>query len=54
MWGTPQGMAYLATGQHDMRKWINSLVLAVADTLGLDPVSPRLQAILSYQHGRDE
>ena len=47
-------MVDLATGQHDMRKSINGLALVVADTLGLDPVSPRLQAILSYQHGRDE
>jgi hypothetical protein len=40
MWGTPQGMVYLATGHHDMRKSINGLALVVADTLGLDPVSP--------------
>ena len=37
MWGTPQGMVYLATGHHDMRKSINGLALVVADTLGLDP-----------------
>lgn len=40
MWGTPPGMVYLATGHHDMRKSINGLALVVADTLGLDPVSP--------------
>ncbi|WP_147383934.1 IS66 family insertion sequence element accessory protein TnpB [Noviherbaspirillum sedimenti] len=40
MWGTPQGSVYLATGHHDMRKSINGLALVVADTLGLDPVSP--------------
>ena len=40
MWGTPQGMVYLATGHHDMRKSINGLALVVAETLGLDPVSP--------------
>jgi hypothetical protein len=27
MWGTPQGMVYLATGHHDMRKSINGLAL---------------------------
>lgn len=40
MWGTPQGMVYLATGHHDMRKSINGLALVVAETLGLAPVSP--------------
>ena len=38
MWSTPQGMVYLATGHHDMRKSINGLALAVSDTLELDPV----------------
>ena len=38
MWGTPQGMVYLATGHHDMRKSINGLALVVTDTLGIDPV----------------
>ena len=40
MWSTPQGMVYLATGHHDMRKSINGLALVVDETLGLDPVSP--------------
>jgi hypothetical protein len=40
MWGTPQGMVYLATGHHDMRKSINGLALVVADTLELDPTGP--------------
>lgn len=38
MWGTPQGMVYLATGHHDMRKSINGLALVVAETLELDPM----------------
>ena len=32
MWDTPQGMVYLATGHHDMRKSINGLALVVAET----------------------
>lgn len=39
MWNSPQGMVYLATGHHDMRKSINGLALIVAETLALDPVS---------------
>lgn len=38
MWGTPQGMVYLATGHHEMRKPINGLELVVAETLRLDSV----------------
>lgn len=34
-------MVYPATDHHDMRKSINALALVVADTLNLDPVSPR-------------
>ena len=38
MWGTSQGMVYLATGNHDMRKSINELALVVAEALGYDAV----------------
>jgi hypothetical protein len=40
MWNSPQGMVYLATGHHDMRKSLNGLALVVAKTMGLDPVGP--------------
>ncbi|WP_143752726.1 IS66 family insertion sequence element accessory protein TnpB [Massilia psychrophila] len=38
--GHAASTAYLATDHHDMRKSINGLALVVAETLGLDPVSP--------------
>lgn len=38
MWGTPQGMGYLATGHHDMCKSINGFAPVVAETLRHDPV----------------
>lgn len=40
MWDSPLGKVYLAPGATDMRRSINGLSLMVAETLGLDPVSP--------------
>lgn len=51
MWSTPQGMVYLATGHHDMRKSINGLALVVADTLGLDPTG--IHWFVFCNRGRD-
>jgi hypothetical protein len=54
-WGTLEGTIYLATRHHDMRKPINGLALAAADTLDLDPVSPHIiiamvEHVSVYQH----
>lgn len=52
MWGTPQGMVYLATGHHDMRKSINGLALVVAETLELDPMGPHWFAFCNKARDR--